>query len=111
MQKKVICNSFLAIRIIKWYSKIKRITRLSFSSTASGLKLPIFLIVPRKTDLLDYEPPEECILKYKTGETFNDDFILEYIDSVLIPYKFPYKLYFIFDSAKCHTTPKVYLII
>jgi hypothetical protein len=78
------------------------------------VKLPIFLIVPRKTDLPDYEPPEECILKYKTGGTFNDDFILEYIDSVLIPYKLKhnfYKLYFIFDSAKCHTTPKVYLII
>ena len=35
---------------------------------------------------------------------------MEYIDSVLIPYKLKdnfYKLYFIFDSAKCHTTPKV----
>ena len=53
---------------------------LKFSSTASGLKLPIFLIVPRKTDLPDYEPPEECILKYKSV-------IMEYIDSVLIPYK------------------------
>jgi hypothetical protein len=35
---------------------------------------------------------------------------MEYIDSVLIPYKLKHnfdKLYFIFDSAKCHTTPKV----
>jgi hypothetical protein len=64
-------------------------TRLSaaFSSTASGLKLPIFLIVPRKTDLPDYEPPEECILKYKTGGTINNDVIVEYIDRVLIPFK------------------------
>ncbi len=36
---------------------------------------------------------------------------MEYIDSVLIPYKLKhnfYKLYFIFDSAKCHPTPKVF---
>ena len=35
---------------------------------------------------------------------------MEYIDRVLIPYKLKHnfdKLYFIFDSAKCHTTPKV----
>ncbi len=36
--------------------------------------------------------------------------IVEYIDRVLIPYKLKnnfYKLCFIFDSAKCHTKPKV----
>jgi len=41
----------------------------------------------------------------------NGDVIMEYIDSVLIFYKLKhnfYKLYFIFDSAKCHTTPKVF---
>jgi hypothetical protein len=87
-------------------------TRLSaaFSSTASGLKLPIFLIVPRKTDLPDYEPHEECILKYKTCGTFNDDVIVEYIDKVLIPYKLKHyfdKLYFIFDSAKMPIFPSI----
>jgi hypothetical protein len=49
-------------------------------------------------------------MHYKTGGTFNDD-VIEYIDSVLIPYKLKhnfYKLYFIFDSAKCHSTPKVF---
>jgi hypothetical protein len=60
--------------------------------------------------LPDYESPEKCILKYKTDERFNDNVIVEYIDRVLIPYRLKhnfYKLYFIFDSAKCHTTPKV----
>ena len=47
-------------------------TRLSaaFSLTASGLKLTT---------------SQECILKYKTGETFNDDVIIvKYIDRFLI---------------------------
>jgi hypothetical protein len=37
-------------------------TRLSaaFTATAGGKKLPIFMIVPRKTDLPDYEPPDDC---------------------------------------------------
>lgn len=49
-------------------------------------------------------------MKYKTGATFNEDVIVEYIDRVLCPYaqlKGFKKLYFIFDSAKCHLTNKV----
>jgi len=33
-----------------------------YSGPAVG-ELSIFLIIPRKTDLPDYESPEECILK------------------------------------------------
>jgi hypothetical protein len=50
---------------------------LNFSLTASGLKLPIFLFISRKTDLPDYEPSKECILKYETGRTFNDYVIVD----------------------------------
>ena len=67
-----------------------RRTRLSaaFSLTASGLKLPIFLIIPiEKLICLIMNRPKECILKYKTGRTFNDDVIVEYIDRFLIPCK------------------------
>jgi len=66
----------VTVKLTEFHVKLH--LKLTFSSTASGLKLPIFLIVLRKTDLPDYEPPEECILKYKTV-------IVEYIDSVLIP--------------------------
>lgn len=37
-------------------------TKLSaaFTAAASGRKLPIFMIIPRKTDLPDFEPPDNC---------------------------------------------------
>jgi len=43
------------LEVFKVTCKIKQVTRLSaaFISTASGLKHPIFLIAPRKTDLPD----------------------------------------------------------
>ena len=37
-------------------------TRVSaaFSGTASGKKLPIYLILPRKSELPNYSPPDNC---------------------------------------------------
>jgi hypothetical protein len=37
-------------------------TRISaaFSATASGIKLPIYMIIPRKTDLPNFSPPNNC---------------------------------------------------
>ena len=52
-------------------------TRLSagFSATASGVKLATIIVVPRKKELPDYTPPDDIVLIYKTGGTFNDDVI------------------------------------
>ena len=60
-------------------------TKLSaaFSSTASCTKLPVFLIVPRKTELFNYEPPEDYMISIPHKLNYNFD-----------------KLYFIFDSAR-----------
>ena len=47
---------------------------------------------------------------YKTGGTFNEHVIIEWINRVLLPYKLANgfeELYLIYDSAKCHLTPLV----
>ncbi len=87
-------------------------TRLSaaFTATADGEKFPIFIIIPRKTELKDFDLPRNVITVYKSDSTFNEDVILIYIQRIIVPYcqqndiKQP-KL--IWDSAKCHATQKV----
>jgi hypothetical protein len=87
-------------------------TRISaaYSATASGIKLPLFLVLPRLKDLPNYTPPDGVIILNKTNGTFNDDVICKYIESVVSVYMQSYKLTkvcLIIDSAQCHKTVKV----
>ena len=87
-------------------------TRLSaaFSAPASGEKLPILILIPRKKDLPNFTPPENVVLIYKSGGTFNDSVINEYLEKVIKCYKDKNNLASInlfFDSARCHLTKSV----
>ena len=79
-------------------------TRMSAAFTASGSKLPIVVLVPRKTEIPDYVPPDNVLLIYKTAATFNDDVLVEYLERVMSG-KQGSTLFI--DSAKCNTTNKV----
>ncbi|RNA04042.1 Pogo transposable element with, partial [Brachionus plicatilis] len=83
---------------------------LAVSSAANGNKLPIYVIIPRRTELPEYDSPENVAIAYKTGATFNDDMIIDYVRRVVLSYKnhcgFE-KIYLIIDHAKCHLTLKV----
>jgi hypothetical protein len=60
-------------------------TRLSaaFGATAGGTKLPIYIIVPRKREIENYIPPNNVVLVYKTGATFDQIEIVDYLDIVI----------------------------
>ncbi|RNA37154.1 Pogo transposable element with, partial [Brachionus plicatilis] len=62
-------------------------TRLStaFTGCADGSKLPILTIIPRKTEMPGFEPPQNVIPIYKTSSTFDDEVILTYINRVVLP--------------------------
>lgn len=76
----------------------------AFTASADGSKLPILILVPRASDLPDYTPPDNVIVIYKTGATFNEDVVCEYLDKVLGKSQ---NSLLIWDSARCHLTPKV----
>lgn len=59
-------------------------TRLSaaFSATAAGNKLPILTVIPRKTNLANFQKPNNVELVYKTGGTFNEDVIFTYLTTI-----------------------------
>lgn len=50
-----------------------------FTASASRLKLPLFILIPRRFDLPNFVPPESCVVVYKTGATFNQEIICEYL--------------------------------
>ena len=56
----------------------------AWTAAKSGFKLPIYEITPRKNPLpLD---PTKVILKYKTGSTFDEDVIKDWVDRVISSY-------------------------
>ena len=87
-------------------------TRLSaaFSASASGHKLPILVLVPRKNDLPNFTSPSNVIVLYKTGATFNENIICEYLEKVVAVNNSRWGLTnttLILDSARCHLTKQV----
>lgn len=82
----------------------------AFSATASGIKLPVLIIIPRKSALPNYEPPSNVKLIYKTNATFNEEIIEKYVKEILNEYKNNKnlnQLRLFFDSARCHLTKRV----
>ncbi|CAF0972309.1 unnamed protein product [Brachionus calyciflorus] len=102
----------------KGTKRIKTITngaervRLSaaFSATADGEKLPVYVLVSRKSDLPNYTPPNNVQIEYKTGATFNEHVVVNYVKRVVVPHmvqKGFKKVIFFLDSARCHLTKSV----
>ncbi len=63
----------------------------AFSTTASGEKLPILILVPRKTPLPDNsfiggKPPSNVYLIYKPSATFDETVVCKYLDNIVQPY-------------------------
>ena len=82
-------------------------TRLSaaFTASADGRKSKIYIIIPRETPFPDYMPPDNVIVTYKTGGTFNESIICDYLEQVMSEKSSESTL--IIDSARCHLTSKV----
>ena len=60
-------------------------TRISaaFTASADGTKLQIYIVIPRARPFKDYIPPSNVFINYKTGGTFNEDIICDYLDRVM----------------------------
>ena len=87
----------------------KEKVRLSclMTATASGIKLPIVCVVPRKKPIPNMPNPKNMFIIYGTGGNFNSNILCEhYVKYVLAPYmleKHFSRILIIFDRATCHT--------
>jgi hypothetical protein len=82
----------------------------AFTATASGIKLPILVLIPRKTPLPNFQPPPNVCIIYKQSATFDQHVICQYLDTIIKPYMISKdfdKLAILLDSAKCHSTAPV----
>ena len=61
------------------------------------------------TDLPDFVPPDNVKLFYKTGATFDQNVICDYLTQIIQPYAIDNSLepILFIDSAKCHLTKQV----
>ena len=56
----------------------------AFTASASGQKLPIFVIIPRATPLPDLTPPANVRVAYSTKATFNQHVLVEeYLPNII----------------------------
>jgi hypothetical protein len=79
----------------------------AFTATASGIKLPILILVPRKTPLPNFDVPPNCCVIYKPSATFDENIICEFLEIVIKPYMSSNhleKCAILLDAAKCHNT-------
>ena len=63
----------------------------AFSASASGDKLPILILVPRKTPIPVThfkigKPPSNVCLIYKPSATFDEQIVCKYLDTIIKPY-------------------------
>ncbi len=87
-------------------------TRLSaaFSAVADGIKLPVFVIIPRVRRLDAIDELDYIEAEYRIGGTFNDAMIVQYLERIVIPYMLRKKfasVLLLIDQAKCHMTEMV----
>ncbi|RNA23859.1 Pogo transposable element with [Brachionus plicatilis] len=64
----------------------KHVTAITTGASADGDKLPIFILVPRITDLPNFTPSDNVVVKYKSSATFKDETIVEYVSRVFHPH-------------------------
>lgn len=83
---------------------------VSFPATASGIKLPAVILIPRKNPLKNFDVPQNVRVVYGSSGTFNSNLIeKELIKQVLTPYrrqKELRELNVVLDNATCHTSAK-----
>jgi hypothetical protein len=83
----------------------------AFCASADGRKLPLLIIIPRATELLNFTPPDNVVLLYKTGARFNSEIITDaFLNRVLVPHVNRYDLQnttLFLDSAPCHVKKPV----
>ncbi len=85
-------------------------TKLSaaFCSSSNGKKLPVLIIVPRKTDLPNFQPPDNVVIIYKSSATFDATTLSDgFLDRILVPHIKHHDLHnthLYLDSAPCHKT-------
>ncbi|CAF1139002.1 unnamed protein product, partial [Brachionus calyciflorus] len=86
-------------------------TRLSiaFCASANGTKLPLVILVPRKTPFKDFDPPANVVLVYKPSSTFDaETFKTHFVQRVFLPHilqRSQKKPLMYFDNAPCHKSP------
>ena len=75
-----------------------------FTASAKPEKSPVMILVPRKEELKDFTPPENTVIIYKTGATFNEETIIEHKNRILTSYMLANNISdvtLLLDSAKC----------
>jgi hypothetical protein len=87
-------------------------TRVSvcFTATASGRKLKPLILIPRKTPLKNWVPPNNVQVAYGTNGCFNESVVCEHFIPLLVQFKNENQLRqlnFVYDQAPCHTTQRV----
>ncbi len=86
----------------------------AFTAVASGYKLPIFTIIPRKNELNGVKTFEQITIEYKTKSTFDDEIIVCYLNRIIIPYKLRRgfdKVLLIINFAPCQVTQMIFAVI
>ena len=75
-----------------------------FTASAKPEKSPVMILVPRKEELKDFTPPENTVIIFKTGATFNEETIIEHKNRILTSYMLANNISdvtLLLDSAKC----------
>ncbi len=83
---------------------------IALCSSATGSKLPLVIVVPRKTPLRDFQPPDNVLVVYKSIGTFDSEsFCNDFIDRAFIPHVLRHrhnqtqsKPILVLDRAPCH---------
>ena len=82
----------------------------AFTATASGLKLPIYAIIPRLTSIPEIQEVEQLLPQYKNTSIFDTDTYIDYLKKVVVNYKehhFLERVLLVLDHAACHETKPV----
>ena len=87
-------------------------TKVSFAAcaNAAGDKLPLMVLLPRKTKLKDFTPPSNVVVVYDTKATFDSYMVCTWFDRVLAPHTLSRgitKSVLVFDQAPPHNTALV----
>jgi hypothetical protein len=98
-------------KAVNSYTTRQERTKIScaFCASASGKKLPVLILVPRKKPLKNFTPPENVIIVYSgSKKSFNQDTIKDsFIQRILSPEVLRQnhkKSVLYLDNATCHTT-------
>ena len=113
VEKFSIKEAVVFILVVEAVTSGQQKTRISvcFTASASGTKLPVLVLIPRKKPLKNFTAPNNLVVVYGTNGTFNESLVCEYyVPNVLVSYKNEKKmsnLHFLYDQAPCCMTKRV----